>query len=94
MFTTLLLSMVMHATPPQIHDTSDLTLEIPRFNNAPRFRHQRGKRGENPVDRPREQRRNRRKNRDKLDNLIVELYGDKYKVIRWRNQLLILKKIK
>ena len=94
MISMILLSMVLHATPPQIHDTSDLTFEVPRFNNAPRFRHHRGMRGENPVDKPREHRRNRHKKREKLDNLIIELYGDKYRVIRWRNQLIILRKIK
>ena len=94
MISAIIMSMVLHATPPQLHNTRDITFEAPRFNNAPRFRHQRGMRGENPVDRPRDHRRKQGKNQEKLDTILVELYGDKYKIIRWRGNLLILKKVK
>lgn len=91
MITTILLSMVLHG-PPQIHDTRDITVDAPRFDNSPRFRLHRGMRGDNPVDRPRERRRRQGKNQEKLDRILIEMYGDESKIIRFRGHLLLIKR--
>lgn len=91
MIITLALSMVMNFIPPTIHDTRDLDFRVPNFNNAPRFNVQDGVRGRNPIRQQRETRPRPRENNDDLVLLLRKEFGDKYKIIRWRGNIIIIK---
>ena len=91
MIIELALSMVMNFTPPTVHDTRDLDFRVPNFDNAPRFDMRDGVRGRNPIRQSRETRPRLRENNDDLVLLLRKEFGDKYKIIRWRGKIIVIK---
>ena len=76
------------ANPISVYDTSDITFDVPNFDNAPRLNMNTGIPG-----RPAQSLRSRQKqNEEKLDRILNDLYGDEYKIIRWRGHLIVRKR--
>ena len=78
------------ANPINIYDTSDLTFDVPNFNNAPVFNMDTGIPGQ-PTHVVRS---NSKRHEEKLDRILKEFCdtNDEYKFIRFRGHLIVIKR--
>ena len=106
--TVLALGMLLHPItvnrftprpPIQIYSTLDLTFDIPRFNNAPKFAMDRALSGEtgggNLLEKPPHKvESDRRKQEETLDEIIMWACDPDFELefFRWRGHLLIRKR--
>tara|TARA_R110000823_G_C15617695_1_gene467229 strand:+ start:178 stop:462 length:285 start_codon:yes stop_codon:yes gene_type:complete len=82
------------ANPIGIHDTSDLTFDVPNFNDAPIFNMNNAIQGSrNLFGQPAGIIRSKR-NAEKLDRILKEFGdpNDEYKFIRFRGHLILIKR--
>ena len=89
--TGLSLAIILTLAPPvDIYDTSDITFDVPYYNNAPVFNMNTGITGQ-----PRHVvRSNRKQHEEKLDKILKEIADpkDEYKFIRFRGHLIVIKR--
>tara|TARA_R110002020_G_scaffold122554_2_gene278204 strand:- start:468 stop:776 length:309 start_codon:yes stop_codon:yes gene_type:complete len=74
-----------------VYTTRDLDFTVPNFNNAPRFSLNDSVRGQRvPFENPRDHVEEPKE--DKLLDILREEYGDEYRIIRWKNELIVTKR--
>ena len=90
--TSLLLSSpVVQQDTTVVYTTRDLDFTVPNFNNAPRFSLNDSVRGQRvPFENPRDHVEEPKE--DKLLDILREEYGDEYRIIRWKNELIVTKR--
>ncbi len=100
LFAAIVTSLVLSSPEPipvveqdttKIYSTIDLDFIVPNYNNAPRFLINDSVQGQRvPFENPRDHVEEPKE--DKLLDILREEYGDEYRIIRWRNQLIVIKR--